>query len=305
MKHLLLLGLLLALLIPSACAATREEAEERTRDAQPGAAQPDANSLDTDEADQGYVTAGEVVERMIIYSAQLSLSVDMPRETQSNVIELVNRLGGYVNSSESYTTGDDLLNINMTVRVPAERFDEAMATLREMGREVTHESIQSEDVTQEYVDLESRLRALEVKEARLETLMDEAEDTEAVLEVYRELSQTQQEIEQTKGRMQYLSQLSAMATITLHLAQDELAQPVEVAGWRFGGTLRRAFDALMDAIQFLIQGLIWFLVLVFPILLVIGSLLFALVKLLGWMLRRRAHRRRARVAQEIEPPAAT
>ena len=173
------------------------------------------------------------------------------------------------------------MNISLTVRVPAAAFNSAMASIRDLAMEVTRENVSSQDVTQEYVDLESRLRALEVKAVRLEELMEEAEDTEAVLAVYRELAQTQQDIEQTKGRMQYLERSSAMATIEVKLTPDELSKPVEVAGWRPEGTMKRAIEALIRTFQLLLDLLMWLVLYVVPILLFVALVLFIVLKLLG------------------------
>ena len=162
-----------------------------------------------------------------------------------------------------------------------------MTALREMAMEVTQETIGSQDVTQEYVDLESRLRALEAKADRLEELMDQAEDTEAVLAVYEQLSQTQLEIEQTKGRMQYLERSAAMATITVSLTPDALSQPIEVAGWRPGGVAKESFQALIKAFQWLINALIRIVILVVPVSLFIGGVLYLFIKLLGLIFGRR------------------
>jgi len=172
-----------------------------------------------------------------------------------------------------------------------------MTALRDMALEVSRENISSQDVTQEYVDLESRLDALEVKADRLEILMEQAEDTEAVLEVYEHLSATQMEIEQTKGRMRYLERSSAMATIEVQLTPDELSRPVEIAGWRPTGTLKRAVEALIEALQFLIDALIWLIILVTPVLLFIGFVLFIFVKALGLIFKRRKHKHTPDAAQ--------
>jgi len=147
------------------------------------------------------------------------------------------------------------------------------------------------------VDLTARLRALEAKAARLEELMERAEDTEAVLEVYRELSATQVEIEQTKGRMQYLERQSAMATIHVQLTPDELARPLEVAGWRPQGTVKHAIESLIKAFQFLIDALIWLIIWVLPVAVFLGLLIFLFVKLLRLLFGRRKRRQKDVVAE--------
>lgn len=235
---------------------------------------------------------GDLPERMIVYTGDLALVVMDTDAAQRQIEVLVKDAGGYIASVESYAVSEGIRRINLSLRVPAEAFDSTMNALREMAVEVTRESVSTEDVTEEYVDLTSRLRALEAKAARLEKLMEQAEDTEAVLEVYRELSETQVQIEQTKGRMQYLERQSAMATIHVQLTPDELARPLEVAGWRPQGTVKRAVEALVQTFQFLINALIWLIIWVVPVAAFLGGLLFLLVKLLRLLFGRRKRRQK-------------
>lgn len=222
--------------------------------------------------------AGETQTKMIVYTAELSLVVKDSGVAQEEITRMIEGVGGYVSNSSSYTYSGGLRRITLTLRLPAEKFNETMSALRDMAMEVTQETIGSQDVTQEYVDLESRLRALEAKAERLEELMDKAEDTEAVLAVYEQLSQTQIEIEQTKGRMQYLERSAAMATITVSLTPDALSQPIEIAGWRPAGIVKAAFEALIKVFQWLIGALIWIIILIIPVSLFIGGLFYLFIK---------------------------
>ncbi len=156
------------------------------------------------------------IERMIVWTADIVLTVQDTEQSISDVLALAKEMGGYAVNTESWIQSE-LLYARLTIRVPADQYETAMARLRDQALKVEHESANSQDVTEEYVDLESRLRALQAKEAQLTKLMDQAEDTEAVLAVYEQLSATQVEIEQVKGRMSYLENLSAMATITVNL----------------------------------------------------------------------------------------
>lgn len=241
---------------------------------------------------------GDMTERMIIRNGRLELVVMDTLATEESIGELVDELEGYLLSTESNRYEGGLLRISLTLRVPATTFNTAMARLRALATEVTYESISSEDVTQEYVDLESRLRALKIKAQKLEELMDEAEDTEAVLAIYHELSATEQEIEHVKGRMQYLERSAAMATITVTLTPDELAQPVAIAGWRPQGTAKRALQALINAYQFLFDTLIWILIFVVPVLAAIGLIVALFVKIIKYLFFRN------RKKQKKENPAA-
>jgi len=128
---------------------------------------------------------------------------------------------GYVVSSNSWREGDRLAG-NIAIRVDAERFDDAIRALRQLAVEVTQESTSSKDVTEEYIDLEAKLSILEVTEVKLKQLMEEAKTVEESLDVNRELYRIQSEIEQTKGRMQYLEQTSSMSLIQVRLEQAEL-----------------------------------------------------------------------------------
>ncbi|HQE93457.1 MAG TPA: DUF4349 domain-containing protein [Anaerolineae bacterium] len=225
--------------------------------------------------------------KMIIYNAEISLVVKDSDVAQEDITRMVEERGGYVSNSSSYTYSGGLRRMTLTLRLPADQFNEMMSDLRALALEVTQETVGTQDVTQEYVDLESRLRALEAKAERLEQLMEEAEDTEAVLAVYEQLSQTQVDIEQTKGRMQYLERSVAMATITVSLTPDELSQPIEIAGWRPGGVAKESFQALIEAFQWLINALIRIVILVIPIVLFVGGLFYLVIKGLRLIFGRR------------------
>ncbi len=280
-------------------AASPEEQAEGAPPFEAPAAQPTAVAPLPPDAT---TDTGEEVTRMIIYTGELSLVVVDTEAAQAEVVEIAEAADGYVASASSYAVGDGLRRINMTVRVPAEAFNRVMDAYRGLASEVRQDSISSEDVTQEYVDLESRLSALEVKAARLEELMDQAEDTEAVLAVYEELSRTQIQIEETKGRLQYLARRSAMATITVSLTPDEVSRPIEVAGWRPQGTIRRAIETLIEIFQFLIDALIWIVLVVLPVLLFFGLLIYAAVRLLGLIFGwGRKKRRKEQAAAETTP----
>jgi hypothetical protein len=285
-----LLSGLLVLVLASGCAmGARESASDSDSGSAPPpmAAEPEEPREEM-KGEGSYQSVADVPQsaRMIIYTGELSLVVSNTDEAQATVVALAEEMGGYIASASSYTYAGDLRRITISLRVPADRFNATMDTLRGLALEVTQDSIGSQDVTQEYVDLTSRLNALEVKAARLEELMEEAEDTEAVLAVYAELSETQIRIEETKGRMQYLERHAAMATINVYLTPDAMSQPVEIAGWRPGGTARRAIESLVATFQFLFDAAIWLVLAVAPVLAFIGLILYAFVRVVIWLSRR-------------------
>jgi hypothetical protein len=160
-------------------------------------------------------------ERMIIRTASLQLVVSDVAVSIEQITVLAGSYGGFVVSSNSWLDRDRLMG-NISFRVAAENFDAAIAALHGLADDVRSESTSGQDVTEEYVDLTARLTNLEAAEAQLLKLMEQAGDVSDILEVQRELVKTRGEIEQTKGRMQYLEQSSAMSLIQVSLEQSKL-----------------------------------------------------------------------------------
>jgi hypothetical protein len=281
-KHtLVLLSALLSLLVAS-CSANESETQRLTAGEQEGVALPAHEA--TQDSD---LSLPSLEQHLIIRQADLQLVVEDTEAAQETVTTLVDELGGYTVTSE-WITYDEGVRIDLTVRVPAEELDGVLARLRALALEVRRQIVTGEDVTEDYTDQQAQLRHLEATEARLLTFLDEAEDTEATLAVYSELRQVQREIEQIKGRIQYLEDASAMSSIRIELIPDELAQPISVAGWRPQGTLRNAAQALIRTFQFLVNALIWVVVFILPVaLLVFGLPALVLI----WSVRRRRRQR--------------
>jgi hypothetical protein len=230
------------------------------------------------------------IERLVIRNASLNLVVPDTEAALAEINDLVDELGGYVVESNLYQFQEGL-RASVTLRVPAESLDVALDRIRELATEVRSENTSGRDLTEEYVDRKSRLRHLEATEARLLEFLDEAEDTEAALDVYAQLREVQAEIEQVKGRIQYLEQSAAMATVRLDIIPDELAQPIQVGGWHPEGTLRNAFESLIRVLRFLVDAAIVILVLVVPVLVVIAVPIVGVFLVVRAIVRRRRARR--------------
>ena len=142
-------------------------------------------------------------------------------DSLEKITQLATTYGGFVVSSNTWQEGERTMG-NIAIRVKATDFDNAMKALRNLAVEVRQESTSGQDVTEEYVDLSARLKNLEASEAQLLELMKQAGDVAQILEVQRELTKTTGEIEQTKGRMQYLEQSSDMSFIQVSLEQSKL-----------------------------------------------------------------------------------
>jgi hypothetical protein len=235
------------------------------------------------------------IERLIIRDASLSLVVPDTEAALDEINDLVDELGGYVVESNTYQYQEGQ-RASVRFRIPAESLDVALDRIRDLASEVRSQNISGKDLTEDYVMHKSSLRHLEATEARLLEFLEEAEDTEAALAVYEQLRGVQAQIEQVKGRIQYLEQSAAMATVSLEIIPDELAQPIQVGGWHPEGTLRNAFESLVRVLQFLVDAAIVIVVLVIPVLAAIAVPIAGLILLVRAIVRRR----RARKAKTVE-----
>ena len=228
--------------------------------------------------------------RMIVYTASMELRVEDPKAALEDVWQLAEEMEGYVVSSEvqehSLPDGTRTTQANITIRVPAERLQEALNRLRDMALEVLRESLTSQDVTEEYVDLNSRLRNLKATEEELLNFLKKARNTEELLAVHRELSRVREEIERLEGRKRYLEQVSRFALIKVNLRPKEVQPPVLPDTWSPLGVFQAAVRALVRALQGLATLGIWLVVFVLPLLIIIGSVIWVVWRLVAWAWRR-------------------
>jgi hypothetical protein len=227
-------------------------------------------------------------ERLVIKDADLSIVVSDPSSSLDEIAKLADDMGGFVVTANLFHTeisdGVRVPEGRITIRVPAERLNEALAEIKaQSDRDPISESISSQDVTQDYVDLQSRLRNLEAAEEKLIQIMDEARKTEDVLAVYNELVRVQEEIEIIKGRMKYLEQSAALSSISTHLLADEAVQPLTIGGWEPVGVAKSAVQALINALKFLVNAGLWVLIFVLPIVLILFVVIFLPIR---WLVRR-------------------
>jgi len=230
------------------------------------------------------------IEHLIVRNASLSLVVPDTQAALDEINSLVDELEGYIVQSNVYQYQEGL-QASVTFRIPADSLERALTRVRDLATEVRNENVSGEDMTEEYVDLQSRLRHLQATEQRLLEFLEEAEDTEAALAVYDQLRQVQGEMEQVKGRMQYLEQSAAMATVSVEIIPDELAQPIQVGGWHPEGTLRNAIQSLIRVLQFLVNAAIVIVILIVPTVALIAAPFVGLFFLIRAIVRRRRARK--------------
>jgi hypothetical protein len=213
-------------------------------------------------------------ERLVIRNADLSIVVKDPEAAMTAISKLAGTMGGFVVSTnlyQSYTSNGVLVpEANVVIRVPAEKLDEALETIKADAIEIQSENQNGQDVTSQYVDLESQLKNLEAAERQLTEIMQKAEKTEDVLNVFNQLTSIRGQIETIKGQMKYYEESAALSAITVRLVAEETVKPIEIAGWKPEGTLRDAIQNLIYFFQDFVDFLIVFVVNFLPKLLTIA-----------------------------------
>ena len=169
--------------------------------------------------------------RIIIYTVDMTLEVVDVAASLDTVGALAQQMGGWVVSTSRAEKHRGFI----AVRVPAERLDEVVGRLRGIAAEVVSEVSSSRDVTDEYVDLTSRLGNLQAAEAALLRLFDRAQTVEEALEVRRTLTDVQGEIEVLKGRIAFLEQTSAFSLVNVTMVLEPQDMEVDAGGEQVAG----------------------------------------------------------------------
>jgi TolA-binding protein len=180
---------------------------------------------------------------MIVRTGNMAIVVEDVTVAIDRIAKLAEASQGYVVSSNSWREGERLRG-TITIRVSTGEFGDIMRAIGQLAVEVTSQTTSSQDVTEEYVDLTAKLKNLEAAEQQLLVIMGKAEKVEDILSVQRELTNTRAQIEQTRGRMQYLEKTSATSLVEVDLEQSKLDAKL---------TANRRFVRSGDPVQFTAQ----------------------------------------------------
>ena len=224
--------------------------------------------------------------RMIVRNADMTIVVTNTQAKLDEIARIASDYKGFIVSQNTSKYGNDI-QAQISLRVDATQLDAALSRIRKLAVEVRNENVRGDDVTAEFVDLQSQLKNLEAAEAQLQKIMEKAEKTEDVMAVFNQLTQVRGQIDQIKGRMKFLSESAAMSAINLTLLPDQPSQPVEVAGWRPEGVAKRAIESLVNALQTLASFGIWLVIFVAPILLLLALPMFILARIVRAVVQRR------------------
>jgi len=238
--------------------------------------------------------------RKVIKNADVRLLVKDTSVAVSRSTQIVSDLGGYIVSSRVWYQdyfGNSLMYATITIGIPVDEFEHALNRLRDLSIRVLDENATGEDVTNQYVDLQSQLTNLEATRDRIKSFLDQAKTVEEALKINQQLSDIESQIEQIKGQMNYLTDRSAFSTITVNFEPDlpiltatptptiaptNTPRPTAtLAPWKPGETLGDAQKTVTVAYRGIFDFLIWLVVAILPVILPPVLILWGLWKLLN------------------------
>jgi len=226
------------------------------------------------------------IERKVIRNADLQIETADPEAAQNKISSIADTKGGYVVESNQSTSDLQIKKrdtVTMTLRVPADRFQSALDDIRSTADTVLMETVKGEDVTEEFIDVEARLKAQKALEQQYLEIMKRASSVEDALYVQGELAEVRGEIEKVEGRKRYLENQSSLSTIKIKL---QTPAAISASSSNFNSRLGESFGAGLDVALNFVLGLVT---------LVVGALPFALfIGLPGFLIVRHFWRKQRR-----------
>jgi hypothetical protein len=235
--------------------------------------EPNPPIVDPGDTDGGDVV-GAVDDAKIIRTGTMDLEVSDVAAAVKSARTAILAMGGYVGASNAGTNGDTPF-AEISYRIPADRWEDALAELRVLGgltTKIVSEQTQAVEVTSQVVDLEARIRNLEASEAALQGIAAKATKISDVLEIQAQLTGVRGEIEQLTAQLKDLNDRAAYATMTARYSVPIVAVQVATKDWTPATAVDEAMASLISSLQGLTDAGIWFVIVWLPILLVIGVL---------------------------------
>jgi hypothetical protein len=209
----------------------------------------------------------EAANRKILRNGELTLEVPSPENAERQITSIADAAGGFVVTSESKQRdiGDppkQYLEVNLVIRVPEAQFQSAFDQILGLGTRVIQNKKTGEDVTEEFIDLEARIKTQKALELQFLEIMKSANKVPDALEVQRQIAEVRTEIEKLEGRKRFLENRASLSTITVSL-QSPGAITVSTSGFR-----RNVREALGDGVDLtiaIVLFLIRFVIVMVPI----------------------------------------
>jgi hypothetical protein len=186
-------------------------------------------------------------DRKIVKTAEIGIRAERVRDSAARAQQVAAQFGGSALSSQIHQ-GDGHVSADLVLVVPSPEFEKALDELRELGKEVTTDTVRGEDVTEEFVDLESRERNLLAAEQSLLELYGRVQSVNDALAIERELANIRGQIEQVQGRIQYLEERTSTSQITVSIQPVAFPAPPPPA-WNPARGVAQAWNASLGVLQ--------------------------------------------------------
>jgi uncharacterized protein YebE (UPF0316 family) len=211
-------------------------------------------------ASDANLPSATTIDRMIIKTGSLSLVVKDVKQSVEAIVKYAVQHGGFVVSS-NIEERNSAPYATVTVRILSDQFDAGVKDIKAMG-EVKNETVNGQDVTEEYVDLDSQLKNLQAAETQFLSIMQRAIKIEDILAVQRELTTVRGRIEGLQGQMKYLKESARLSTITVYVSTDPNVLPVkdDQNKWKPWAEVKDNVRGLITVGQKLVNLLIWLVV---------------------------------------------
>ncbi|MEO8581198.1 MAG: DUF4349 domain-containing protein [Patescibacteria group bacterium] len=216
-------------------------------------------------------------DRKVVKNSDLSLLVKDVRSSIDQITQFATNAGGFMVNS-SVLTPEEGGSGNVSIRVPADKLENALQFLRGLSVRVVSENVTGFDVTDQFTDTQARLNTLTKTKATFEAMLDKANTVDDILRVQQSILQVQDQIDSLKGQLQYLEKTSQSSLITIYLSTDELALPYSPnEPWRPSVIFKTAVRSLVANLRQVGSAGIWVGV-YSPILLIIGAIILVVRK---------------------------
>lgn len=207
------------------------------------------------------------VERKIIKEGSIRFETSSVIETQKEIRKIVAELGGYI-GNENSNNYEGIIEYSLTARVPEDKFNTLIDKVSSLAEKVESKNINSSDVTEEFIDVEARIKTKKELEARYKEILKKANRVDEILNIEREMGNLRAEIESLEGRMNYLKNRISLSTLNITF-YEKVSAP-------FG-----FFSKVKQALHNGWQALLWFIIILislWPFILLILIVLFIILK---------------------------
>ena len=208
----------------------------------------------------GNAVEQSVMQRKLIKNGSMTLVVDNLEQSRNKALALIEKHGGYC-ANEQYSSWEHSSSYNLTVRVPCDNFDGFVAELEASNGKMESKSMYINDVTSEYIDLETRLDTKRSYLARYKELLKSAKSVQEIVSIEDKIRSLEEEIDSTVGQLKYLSNQVDYSTLHLNLRHDDAnydphhPEHGQSVGQRLWQSLQGGFSGLVDCLFFLVR--IW------------------------------------------------